>query len=174
MERHLTRPADTPDLRHRLNGANLVIGIHDGDEDGLIGDGPLYIFGIDAPIAINGQIGGLEAETLQVLAGVEYRVMLNGRGNDMIALLLRRLRHTLDRQVVALRAATREGNLRWTAIEYFGHLLARGINRLHGMPPQRIDTAGIAIFCCQVRQHRLQYARIKRGSGRMVKVDDMV
>ena len=38
MERDLVLPGDCPEFRDRLDGADLVVGVHDGDEDGLVGD----------------------------------------------------------------------------------------------------------------------------------------
>ena len=83
----------------------------------------------------------------------------------MTALFLRSKRYPFNRQVVTLRATTNKGNFSGTTMQYLGHLLTGAIYRLHGMSPQCIDAACIAIFGYEIRDHRIQYPCIKwRGS----------
>src|SRR5260370_42085313 len=102
MERDFPGAADAANLCNWLNSAYLVVGIHDRDEDGLIGKRPTDIIGIEAAIAINKHISSFEAKTLQVLAGVQNSMVFYRRGNQVVPLFLRGKRHTLSRQVIAL------------------------------------------------------------------------
>ena len=88
VEGYLSGTADAANLGHRLNSTNLVVGIHDRDEDSLIGNGTAYVIRIDTPIIVNGQVGSFEAKTFQVLARMQYSVMLDWRGDEMIAFFL--------------------------------------------------------------------------------------
>src|SRR5581483_2953615 len=171
MEGDLTSPTDPPNLFNRLDGANLVIGVHDRGERGLIGDSLFQFTRVNASILVNRQVGHSKAETLQVLAGVEDGMMLDRRGDDVLALLLGSEGHALDRQIIALGTAADKGNFRWPRMNRFRYLFARTINGLHGIATKRIDAAGIAIFGGQIGHHSIQHAPVKRGGCGMIEID---
>src|SRR5262245_26180741 len=77
---------DFADFRDRIDYANLVVGVHDGDQDRFWRNGLADIFRINAAILANGQVGDLVAVLFQALAGVEHSLVLDGLGNDVIAL----------------------------------------------------------------------------------------
>ena len=53
MERYLPGTADAANFCYWLDGTHLVVGIHDGDEYGLIGDGTPDFVRVYATIAVN-------------------------------------------------------------------------------------------------------------------------
>src|SRR5438132_13001463 len=116
------------------------------------------IIGIDTSIGVNWQVGGFEAKTLQVLAGVQNGVMFYWRSDDMVALFLRSKGDAFDGQVIAFGATAQEGDFGRAASKDIGYLFASAVDGLHSMAPQSVDTAGIAIFCCKVRKHDVQHA----------------
>src|SRR5258708_39115981 len=85
-EGHVSFGGDPPDLVDELNYTRLVIGRHDRDELCLGAQGSLDIVGIDAAAAVHGNSGDFASLFFETLAGVQYGVMFDGRGNDMIAL----------------------------------------------------------------------------------------
>src|SRR5690349_2045670 len=48
---------DAADFLERLNGAEFVVGVHDGDEAGLRAKGVAERFGIDEAVSADGEIG---------------------------------------------------------------------------------------------------------------------
>src|SRR5436190_8887111 len=114
MERDFPGAANAANLGNWLNGADFVISIHDGDKDSLIGDRSPDIVRIYMAIDIYRYIGGFEAETFQVLAGMQHSMMFYGRGNQMVALFLRCRRHLLNSKIITFRTAACKSNLCWT------------------------------------------------------------
>src|SRR6266849_3663012 len=47
---------DVRALLDRLDGAHLIVGVHDADEDRARRDGSAQVIGIDAPASIHGQV----------------------------------------------------------------------------------------------------------------------
>lgn len=72
-----------PDVGNGLNGANLVVGIHDGHKTCVVRDGLGHLLGGDAAGLMDIQQGDGEALLLQLLEGVEDGVVLKGSGNDV-------------------------------------------------------------------------------------------
>ena len=70
---------DVGDLGDRLDGADLVVGVHDGDEDGAGLDRAGDVVGVDQAVAVDRQDGQPVPEPLdEVLAGVEDGRVLDG------------------------------------------------------------------------------------------------
>ncbi len=99
--------AELADLGDRLNHADLVVRIHDRDQDRLVVDGALQVFEIDQPIRLHRQIGHAVALLLQPLAGIEHSLVLGHLGDDVVAALAVHLRDALDREIVRLGGAAR-------------------------------------------------------------------
>ena len=95
--------AELADLANGLDDADFVVGVHDGDEDGLVVDGALQVFEIDEAVGLHGQIGDAVALLLELLAGVEDGLVLGDLGDDVVAALAVHLGDALDGEVVATR-----------------------------------------------------------------------
>ena len=94
------------------------------------------------------------------------------RGDDVIALLAVHLGDALDRQVVRFGGAAREDDFLGVGADQIGDLLARLFDRLFGFPPERMVAARrVAEVLREVRQHRLDDARIDRRRRVIVHVD---
>ena len=88
MEQDALLPAELADLRHWLDGADLVVGVHDGHQGSVRADGRLQILQVDDAVFIYRQQRHLEALLLQGRQGVEHRVVLDGRGDQVLFPLL--------------------------------------------------------------------------------------
>ena len=111
MQEDLARPAQFTDGSDILNDANLVVDVHQADQDGVVTHGGFQLGQADEAIGLGLQIGNLEAIGLQVPAGIKHRLVFGLAGDDMLALLLVKLRYALDGQVVGLGGAGGEDNL---------------------------------------------------------------
>src|SRR5882762_7483615 len=88
------------DFRHGIDDANLIVGIHDGDQNCFRRNRFTHVFRVDAAIALYRQIGDFVAVLFEALTGVEHSFMLNGLGDDVIALFAVHFGDALDHQVV--------------------------------------------------------------------------
>ena len=70
------------DFRHRLQAPGLVVGVHDRDQQGLVVDQLLDSFEKYGALGVDRGVRDLDAELSQMLAGVPYRVVLDGGGHD--------------------------------------------------------------------------------------------
>ena len=75
---------DFADLFDRLQHAGFIVGHHDGDEPGIRPQGPAHVLGIDLSPAVHRNVCDFAARCFQMLARVQHRVMLDGRGDDML------------------------------------------------------------------------------------------
>ncbi len=142
------------------------------DEDRLVGDRGAQIVEADQAVLLHRQIGDPVAVLLEALARVDHRLVLGDARDDVIALLAVHLGDALDREVVRLGRAAGEDDFLGVRADQIGHLLARLVDRLFGLPAERMVAARrVAEVLGEVRQHRLDHARIDRRRGVIVHVD---
>src|SRR5262245_34654969 len=98
-------------LRDRLDGSDLVIGMHDAHEDRARRDRLAEIVGIKAACAVNGQIRHTCAEAFEKTARLNNCRMLDPRGDDVIALVAKREECALKRKIICFAAAAGENDL---------------------------------------------------------------
>ena len=123
-------------------------------------------------VLLHRQVGDAVAVLLEPLAGVEDRLVLGDARDDVVALLAVHLGDALDREVVRLGRAAGEDDLLRVRADQIGDLLARLLDRLFGFPAERMVAAGgVAEVLGEVRQHRLDDARIDRRRRVIVHVD---
>ena len=125
---------DGADLGDRLDGADLVVGVHDRDQGGVLVNGRLDVGRVDAAISVDRQVGHPEAGALHDCAGVEDRLVLHAAGDDMASLGARGPGGTLDGKVVGLAAAAGEDDLARLGTQDRGDLLACLVETLPSPP----------------------------------------
>ena len=167
MEVHIGFLRDGADLSHRLQCADLVVGHHHADELRIRPKGTAYVLGINHAGRIDGQKRDLDAAIAQPLRRMEHGMMLDGAGDKVIA----RLQHAGQGQVIALRAAAGEDDLRRAAPQQARHLLA---GTLHGGPGTlavKVDGGGVAELLGKPRAHGREHLRRERRGGIGIHVD---
>ena len=91
MKTHARFGGDARDFLDRLDRAEFVIRVHHGDENGFGTQRAADFFGIDHAlrfgIAPHGHDSDVDSLPLKFLAAVQDRVMLDGRGDDVLARL---------------------------------------------------------------------------------------
>src|SRR5260370_28301687 len=94
---------DLADLGNRMKRADLVVGPHDRDEHGLVGDLVAHRVRLDHPVPVNRQICDCRLSgTLERAATLEHRLMLGDATDYVVAFVLVKIDDALDRQVVGL------------------------------------------------------------------------
>ena len=150
--------------------ADFVVGVHHGDEDGLVRDRPADVFRVHQPVLIHRQIGELHPALFQHLRGVEHRVMLDLRGDDVIALLLLRDGRSDERLIIGFRAGAGEDDLCRERAQQGGELLAGEVYAGAGLLPGKVQAGGVAPFLSIIRQHRLDHLRARGGCRGVVEI----
>ncbi|GAI46755.1 unnamed protein product, partial [marine sediment metagenome] len=79
--------ADATDIFNILNGANLLVGVLDGNQNGRICDGISKLVEIHKAVTIYIQIGYLEALLLKGSQGIEAREVLDSAREVLAAAL---------------------------------------------------------------------------------------
>src|SRR6266849_2922894 len=160
------------DFRHRVDDANFVVGVHDGNQDGLGRNGLAHIFWIDPAVALHREISHLKTVLFQAFTRVQHRLVLDGLRDDVVALLTEHLGDALDHQVVGLGGAGGIDDFFGRGVDQRSDLLPRSFNGFFAGPPEAVVAAGgIAEFFREVRQHRFDDARIHRRGGVIVHVN---
>ena len=122
VEQHALFMADRADLRDRQDGADLVVGVHGGDQAGVRPDGVRHLLGGDGADGADRQQFHLEALFFQFLQGVEHGVVFKSGGDDVLfALALADAGGGDQSLVVRLAAAGGKGNLTGRAAQTFSH-----------------------------------------------------
>ncbi len=163
---------DLADLGNRLDDADFVVGVHDADQNRLVGDGRLQLLQIHQTVGLHREIGDAHAVLFKPLAGVEDGLVLGGRGNDVVALFGIHFGHALQRQIVRFGGAAGEHDLFASGADQTRDLLARLLDRFLGFPTKAVIAAGgIAERLKEIRLHGVEYARIHRGGRVIIHVD---
>ena len=108
MHDYAAPPDGFGDFAHGLDGPGLVVREHDGDEDGIVPQGPRNPVRLHDAVAVHGNPGDREPLPFQRPGGIQHGVMLDAGYDDMPAPGRSRLGQALDGQVVRFRAAGRE------------------------------------------------------------------
>ena len=128
---------------------------------------------VDQAVRLHRQVGDLEALELQVAAAVEHALVLGDAGDDVVLLVLVEAGDALDRQVVRFGGAGGEDDLLLVGADDVRDLGAR-----RSRPPPRpsqpyvvVARVRVAEPLGEIRQHRLDHARIARRRRLVVEID---
>ena len=130
--------------------------------------------GSTSPSESNRQVAHLEAELLELMAGVEHSVVLHGRGYDVVARVAQCVGGALQCGVVRLGPAAREDDLADASAENPRHRLASVVYGFPRLLGQGVDARRIAVALAEVRQHLLKHLGPHRRGGGVVHVDHPV
>ena len=152
---------DGTDLCHRLQRSDLIVGHHDADQPGIWPHGAPDILRLDHARAIYRQKGDLDAAVAHAFCRMKHGVMLDGAGDQVIS----RLQHAGERQIVALRAAAGEHNLRRPAAQQGRHLFAGALDRTPGALTVEVNRGGIPKLLRKPRTHGREHLGSERRGG---------
>ena len=170
---YLFLPRDPGDFIDRLNRSDLVVGMHDGNQDGVRPDGGGHIVQADHAGVIDIHIGGLETLLFQVSAHVQDCRVLHGAGDNVTAFSLKRSGHAFDGVVVGFGAAGGEEYLFRPAVEQTGHLPPGPLHRFFGANAVPVGTGRVAEIGLQERAHGRDHFRVVGRGAIIVQVDGL-
>src|SRR6202022_3200086 len=105
-------------------------------------------------VGLHRQITHADALLFEVLAGIEYGLVLGGDSDDVVALFGIHFRHALDSEIVGFGRAARKYDLFGVGADQVRNLLASLLYGLFGLPPETVITAGgVAENVSKVRPH---------------------
>ena len=130
VEQHARLAADCADLADRQNGADLVVGVHDGNQARVLADGVFHLLRRHGADGANGEQFDLEALFFELLERVQHGVVLEcGRNDVLFALALAEASGGENGLIVGLAAAGGEVNFARGGVQAFCDAVARAEQR---------------------------------------------
>jgi len=159
------------DFRERLDGAEFVIRMHDGDKHGAGANRLAKFVEVDQAVARDGKVRYSDALFFESLTGVKDGFVFDGRGNDMLRRGGRGSHDAENGVVVRLSAATGKHNFLGTGIEEGRNLIAGGFDGRSRALTEGVDRGGIAEIGGEIGKHGIEYGGLDGGGGVVIKVD---
>src|SRR2546429_1161154 len=163
VEQDLVLAGNAGAVLDRLDGSNLVVGMHDADKDRARCDRLADIVGINAACAINGQIRHACAEAFEKTARLDDGRMLDTGGDDVIAVITKREECALEGKIIRLAAAARKNDLIVVTAKRCRHLAARCLKRSFCRCGRPMPAGWIAVV---TRKKRADCGHDRRIDGR--------
>ena len=171
VEEYAAFVAECANLRDGFERADFVVRRHHTDQHGIRAQGVLHLLGSHEAVRIHREIRHLPTLRFQPLAGMQDGVMLNLRGDDVLALLLMRKRRALERPVVALRSARGEIDFLRAAPQCRRDLPPCALDRFFRIPPRRMNGGRVAVHLHIIRKHCLHHGLRNGGRRRIIQIN---
>lgn len=159
--------SDAGKFGNRLDDAGFIVGQHDADEAGVGPEGCTKARGGYKTFGIARQKGDLDPAFGECLGGVEDGVMLDLRGDEMLAGLER----AEQGKIVRLGTAGGENDFRCAAAKKRGDLLAGSVDSRAGKLAGLMDAGWIGEVFGVEGAHGVEDRGKKRGRGVRVHVN---
>jgi hypothetical protein len=174
VEQHAAGTAQPSDGADVLHDADLVVDVHQRNQDRLRPQRGLDLCGLDDAIATRHEIRDRETLSLELAARVEHGRMLRARSDDVLAARTVEARRAEQREVVGLRGARSPDHLRGPGSDQARNLLPRLLHARARAAPGRVTRSrriGKVTVDAQASRHRLDDPRVHRRGRRIVQVD---
>ena len=130
VEQHASLAADCADRADRQDGADLVVGVHDGNQARVLADGVFHLLRRHGADGADGEKLDLEALFFKLLERVQHGVVLErGRNDVLFAFAFAEARGGEDGLIVGLAAAGGEVNFARGGVQAFCDAVARAEQR---------------------------------------------
>ena len=164
--------ADRADLPDGLDGADLVVGEHDGHEAGVVADGVGDLLRGDEPVRVHVEQRHLKALLFQALEGVQHGVVLERGGNDVLFALARaKIGRGGDGLVVRLAAAGGKVDLARLGSKAGGHVGPGRLEHFLGLLADGIEARRVAEGMIQMVGHRVDGRLVHSGGRCVIRID---
>ena len=163
---HVGFGSNLADLFDGLQNAGFVVGHHDGDQARILAQRTAHALRLNLSVAVHAHAGNFASQMLQPYAGAENRAVLDGGDDDVIA----GAHHSLERQVVSLRAAAGEDHFRGQAVKQRGNPLAGFLYDGKRAPSATVNGRGIAEGLSKAGQHLFHNLRQNSGCAVVIEI----
>ena len=161
-------PADGADFPDWLNGADLVVGVHDGNKAGFRTEGRFNFFRTDHTVLMHIQQGDFKALGFQLLQGMEHGVMFKGGGNDVVlSFFLSRKGGGTDRLIIGFAAAGGEIDFPGLRVDHGRNILPGLFQYFFSLLTDTVQAGGISVILPHTTGHSFN-GRLTHGGGRGV------
>ena len=161
----LYRPANA---LHRQNAAHFVVDAHDGDQNGVRGDGAFNLLLCNIAGFVRLQANDLKALCLQLVGSLYNALVFNGGGHNALAPPPVGIGCTKQSQVVGLRAAGGESQRVSLHPQSVCQCAAGGDDLFHGVNPRTVQAGGIGKVVSEHAAHGRHTGRAGSGGGCVV------
>src|ERR1043166_8665428 len=151
MKEDATVVSDARARRDRLNGPDLVVGVHDADENGARRDRLAQIVGGDLSGVVDREIGHSRAEARKKTARRHDRRMFDRRRDDVITLVAEGEKNAFEPEIVGLASTARENDFVAVGSQEGGHLRAGILQSGFGWSRGPVSARWIAVMLIEVR-----------------------
>ena len=170
VQRHAGRARDAGDFGDGLKGAQLVVGVHDGDQHGLRPQGAPHVVGTTMPPEptrrrVTATPSRSSCRQGASTAGCSMALVITCGGTG------RGAHHAEHRQVVGFGAAAGEDDFVGVGVDQGGQLPPRRLQPLLGALAEMVDAGSVTIHLTETRHHRLQNFRSDGGGGVVVEIE---
>ena len=150
--------ADAGDVLH---DADLVVGVHERDENGPLLERRANGVRRDRSVRLGLEVGDPESFPFERAAGVEHGAVLGHSRDDVVALAPVGPGGADHGEVVRFRRPAREDDLLRVGMDRGGNLAARLVDCRLGLPAENVVArGGVAEDFSEIRRHRLDHARV--------------
>jgi len=161
---------------NRLQRADFVVGHHHADEQRAFVDGRACGVEVDESLTGDREKRHVEAGAFEPAAGLEHRLVLDGRRHDAVTKLFpdpgKTFATPANGQVVRLGRATREDDLARRRADERRETPAAFLDGLLRLPAPLVRRTGrIAERLGEIRQHDLEHPGVDRGRRVIVEID---
>lgn len=171
-KRHAGFAGNLRNFANGLDGAEVVIGVVEGDEDGVVGQSGADVGGVDEAFFVDAELGRGEALFLEELDGVQHGRMLDGAGDDVVAAGLLGVSRAFDGEVDGFGAAGgKDDFLGRFGVEEGGNLLAGFGDGIADAESGLVKRGRAGEVFGKKWAHRLEDLREDRGGGVVVEID---
>ena len=153
--------ADCAERADRQDGADLVVGVHDGNQARVLADSVFHLLRRHGADGANGEQFDLEALFFELFQRVQHGVVLErGRNDVLFALALAEARGREDGLIVGLAAAGGEVNFARGSVQGLGRLLADGV-----------QARGVAVDRFHIGEHGVDRCAAHLGRRGVIRVN---
>ena len=155
VERDAPLAAERADGLNGLDGADLVVGEHDGHERRVLPDGRSHVLDADNTVFVHIQQRHVKTLTAELIERMQHRMVLKFCGYQMFFPLTGAVSGGGDDGlIVSLAAAGGEHDLaRIGSADQLRDLGAAGEQMLGRLLPDGVERAGIAVDLVKIRKH---------------------
>ena len=165
-------PAHRADLQNRQDGADLVVGVHDGDQCSVLTNGFRYLLGGDSAQYSDWEQFHLESLAFQPFQRVQNGVMLKGsRDNVPLSFSCPQQSGGADGLVIRLTASRGESNLLGGCPDTGGDFLPGVLKGLLCSLPQAVQAGWITPGVLHTGGHGIDRSPAHFGGSRIVCVN---